>query len=104
MENIKTLTAKGKEQLTHLVDLGKQQPEDVQTLAIVGGAALVGGIAVTAAAKGVLSIVGTLAFAPVSITVGAVAGGLLGWSYLQTQKEQSEASSSSEQVEAIPVS
>ncbi len=91
MQTIKTWTAKGQESLTHLVELGKQQPAQVQTWAVVGGAALAGGLVMGTVAKGVLAVVGTLASTPVSLTVGALAGGVAGWTYLQSQKQQREA-------------
>ena len=91
MQTIKTWTAKGQESLTHLVDLGKQQAEQMPSWAVISSAAVVGGVAMAAVAKSALSVAGVLTFAPTSVTIGALGGGLLGWSYIQRQKAQNQA-------------
>ena len=81
MQSLETLKGKGQESVNRLVELGKSQPEAVQIWGITGAAALDGALAVAATAKGVLAIIGTVANPPVAITLGALAGGALGWSY-----------------------
>lgn len=83
MNNLESLKNRGQASVTKLVDLGKQQPEQVQTWGVTAVAALAGAVALTAVAKGVLGIVGTLAYPPVALTVGALGGGLFGWSFMQ---------------------
>ncbi|MEZ4868144.1 MAG: hypothetical protein R3C14_42850 [Caldilineaceae bacterium] len=97
MQSLETIKSKGQESLHRLVDLGKSQPEDVQLWGVTGGAAVAGALAVTAVAKGVLAIVATLANPPVALTVGAVAGGFAGWSFMQKAKPVAE-----EAAEAAP--
>ena len=58
MKNIDSIKASGQASVARLVNLGKQQPAGVQTFAFIGGSALVGGMATTALAKGLLSFVG----------------------------------------------
>lgn len=91
MQNIQNLKSIGQNSVNRLVDLGKQQPEEVQTWGITAAAAVAGALALAATAQGVLSIIATLAAPPVALTVGAVAGGLAGWSFLQNQKESKAA-------------
>lgn len=81
MQSLETLKSKGQESVNRLVELGKSQPEQVQVWSVTGGAALVGALAVAATAKGVLAVIGTIANPPVALTLGALAGGALGWSY-----------------------
>jgi hypothetical protein len=83
MQSLESIKDKGQESLNRLVDLGKSQPAEVQTWSVTGGAAVAGALAVMAVAKGVLAIVGTLANPPVALTVGALAGGAIGWSFMQ---------------------
>lgn len=83
MKNLETLKTRGQESLAHLVDLGKQQPEQVQYWGVTVVAALGGALALAAVAKGVLGIVGTLANPPVALTIGALGGGVFGWSFMQ---------------------
>ena len=64
--------------------------------------AVAGSITLAMAAKGVIAIVSTLAFPPVALTVGAVAGGALGWNYLHGN--QNSAASDSEQPNSMPIS
>ena len=95
MENVQNLKSIGQNSVNRLIDLGKQQPEEVKTWGITAAAAVGGALAVAATAQGILSIVATLAAPPVALTVGAVAGGLAGWSLLQHQKENKAAQAAS---------
>lgn len=88
MKNLTSLKTKGQESFNRLIDVGRQQPENVRLWSVTAVAAVVGGLAVAATAKGVLAIVGTLAAPPVALTVGALAGGALGWSFMQPQTDQ----------------
>ena len=45
-------------------------------------------LALAAIAKGVLGIVGTLAYPPVALTAGALGGGVFGWSFMQQRAEE----------------
>lgn len=88
MQSLTTLKAKSQESLSRLADTVKQQPPEVQLWGAVAAAAVVGGVVVAAGAKGVLAVVGTLAVPPVALTVGALGGGFLGWSFMQKQTAQ----------------
>ena len=83
MKNLESLKTRSQESLAHLVDLGKQQPEQVQHWGVTAAAALAGALALTAVGKGVLAIVSTVANPPVALTVGALGGGFFGWSFMQ---------------------
>ena len=83
MQTLTTVKTKTQEGLTRLVEVGKQQPPQVQLWAGTAAAAVVGGIAVAAVAKGVLAVVALLSAPPIAFTVGALGGGALGWSLMQ---------------------
>lgn len=97
MKYVESVKTRGQESIHNLVDLGKEQPEEVQTWGVTAVAAFAGALALAAAAKGVLGVVGTLAYPPVALTVGALSGGLLGWSFMQ-RRAHSEANDSQETV------
>lgn len=86
MQSLTTLKTKSQESLARFTDTVQQQPSEVQLWGTVAAAAVVGGLVVAATAKGVLAITGVLASSPVALTVGAVGGGLIGWSYMQKQQ------------------
>ncbi|MEZ4663372.1 MAG: hypothetical protein R2911_37995 [Caldilineaceae bacterium] len=46
-----------------------------------------GAVALAATAKGILAIVSTVANPAVALTLGAVGGGALGWSWIKSQSE-----------------
>ncbi len=83
MNQFEKIRSSSKETLDALIAQGKEQPEAVQKWGVTGAAAVGGAVVISAAAKGVLGIVATLANPPVALTVGAVGGGLLGWNYIQ---------------------
>ncbi|MEZ4735971.1 MAG: hypothetical protein R3E79_53455 [Caldilineaceae bacterium] len=85
MQNLTTLKVKSQESLNRLVERAQQQPPEVQLWGVVAVSAVAGGIVVAAGAKGLLAVVGTLAVPPVALTVGALGGGILGWSFMQNQ-------------------
>ena len=90
MQTLETMKSKSQESINHLIDLGKQQPEQVRTWGVAAGAALTGALALTAVSKGILGVVATLANPPVALSVGALAGGVLGWSFMQQQQPTAE--------------
>lgn len=98
MQSLTTLKTKSQESLSRLTDTMKQPPSEVQLWGVVAAAAVVGGVAVAASAKGILAIVGTLALPPVALTVGAVGGGFLGWRFIHNQT----ADATVQPVEATP--
>lgn len=104
MQNLKSLQKRSQESLNHLVDLGKQQPESVQQWGVTVVAALTGALAVTAVAKGVLGVVGALAYPPVALTAGALGGGLFGWSFMQKNTQPQESATAEGAHEAVVVS
>jgi hypothetical protein len=107
MQNVTNLKTKGQESINRLVDLGKQQPEPVKTWGITAAAAVGGALVLTATAQGLLALLATLAAPPVALTVGAIGGGLAGWSYIQSQKaadtNNAAAETGEEAGEAAPV-
>lgn len=88
MKNLESLKTRSQESLTHLVDLGKQQPEQVQHWGVTAAAAVAGALVLTAVAKGVLGVVATLAYPPVALTAGALGGGVFGWSFMQRRTQE----------------
>ena len=96
MQNLETIKTRSQESLSSLVERGKQQPENVQTWGVTAATGVAGALAVAAVAKGVLTVVGMLANPPVALTVGALGGGALGWSFMQ---KQGEAGGSGEETE-----
>lgn len=99
MQSLTTLKTKSQENLNRLVESAKQQPPEVQLWSVVALSAVAGGVVVAASAKGVLAIVGTLAAPPVALTVGALGGGLLGWTYMNKQTP----AAAEQPVEAAPI-
>jgi len=97
MNQFEKMKSGTKETLDNLVAQGKEQPESVQKWGVTGAAAVGGAVVISAAAKGILGIVATLAKPPVALTVGALGGGLLGWNYIQKQLSGS-AEESDEQI------
>ena len=86
MKNLTDLKTAGQENLNRLVDLGKQQPQQVQTWGITAAAAVAGAVALAVTAQGLLAILATLAAPPVALAIGAIGGGVAGWSFIQSQK------------------
>ena len=83
MNSLTTIKTKTQDGWQRLVDSAQQQPPAVQKWGVVAASAVVGGLAVAASAKGILAVVSILAAPPVALSVGAVTGGALGWSYMQ---------------------
>ena len=91
MQNVQTLKSKGQEQLSHLAENVKEVPGQTKTWGVTAGAAAAG-------ALGLAAVGGLLASTPVALTVGAVAGGWLGWKYAH-ERDQPEAVRAAEKVE-----
>jgi len=85
MQSLTTMKDKSQASWNRLVEASKQQPEERKVWGVTIAAAVVGGLALAAVSKGVLAVVGTLAAPPVALTVGALAGGAIGWSLMQDQ-------------------
>ncbi len=86
MQTLTSIKDRGQESLNQLIELGKQQPEEVRTWGLTAGAAVAGALTLAAVAKGILAIIATLANPPVALSAGALAGGALGWSFMQKQQ------------------
>ncbi|HRW04370.1 MAG TPA: helix-hairpin-helix domain-containing protein [Caldilineaceae bacterium] len=107
MQTLETLKTKGKARFASVMDVAKDQPSDLKHWGVAAGSAVVGAVAVNAAARGMVAILAVMASPPIALTLGAVGGGYLGWSYLQ--KRQAAAQGADEStvepvVETIPVS
>lgn len=93
MQTLETLKSKGQTSFTNLVDSAKERPDDVKLWGVTAGSAVVGAIAVNAAARGAIVLLSTLTAPPIAMTIGAVGGGYLGWQYMRerlpTQAEES---------------
>jgi uncharacterized protein YcfJ len=87
MQSLNTIKDKSQQSWNRLIETGKQQPEERKLWGVTIAAAVAGGVALAAVSKGVLAVVGTLAATPVALTVGALAGGAVGWSLMQNQPE-----------------
>ena len=86
MQSLNNLKSKGQESWQRLVETGQQQPASVALWGATAGGAVVGAVALTAAASGILAVVATLAAPPIALTIGAVGGGLLGWNYMHSRQ------------------
>ncbi len=102
MQKLNTFKEKGQQEWNRLRDAGKQRPTSLMLWSGTAASAVAGSITLAVAAKGVIAIVSTLAFPPVALTVGAVAGGALGWNYLHGN--QNSDASDAEQMDAMPIS
>lgn len=87
MQSLTTIKDKSQQIWNRLLEASKEQPEERKVWGITIAAAVVGGVTLAAVSKGVLAVVGTLAATPVALTVGALAGGAVGWSLMQNQAE-----------------
>lgn len=87
MKNLTALKERGQKRVAHLVDVSKQQPTPVQSWGVTAASAVAGALAVAVAAKGVIAIVGTLAYPPIALTTGALGGGVLGWNFMQRRAQ-----------------
>ncbi len=87
MQSLTTIKDKSQQIWNRLLEASKEQPEERKVWGITIAAAVVGGVTVAAASKGVVAVIGTLAATPVALTVGALAGGAVGWSLMQNQPE-----------------
>lgn len=104
MEQVNKLKEQSQAGLKRLREAGESQPDDVKLWGVTAGTAIVGGVTVAAVAKGVVAVLATLANPPVALTVGAIAGGALGWSYMQphVKKEAAEAVDAESTAESAP--
>ena len=102
MQKLNTFKEKGQQEWNRLRDAGKQRPTSLMLWSGTAASAVAGSITLAVAAKGVIAIVSTLAIPSVALTVGAVAGGALGWNYLHGN--QNSAASDAEQMDAMPIS
>lgn len=102
MQSLTTMKDKSQASWNRLVEAGKQQPEERKVWGVTIAAAVVGGLALAAVSKGVLAIVGTLAAPPVALTVGALAGGAVGWSFMQNQPTEAAPATVAPVAEAAP--
>lgn len=106
MQTLEAIKSRSQETFNTLMEKGKDQPQEVKTLGVTAGGAVVGAVAVVAVAKGVLAILATLASPPVALTVGAVGGGFLGWSWMKAQNQSAageEAATPVASTAAMPV-
>ncbi|MFZ4664534.1 MAG: hypothetical protein ACOYNY_46505 [Caldilineaceae bacterium] len=87
MQTLTAIKDKSQQSWNRLVEAGKDQPEERKVWGVTIAAAVVGSVALAAISKGVLAVIGTLAATPVALTVGALAGGAVGWSLMQNQPE-----------------
>lgn len=87
MQSLTTFKDKSQAGWNRLIETVNQQPEERKVWGVTIAAAVAGGVALAAVSKGVLAIVGTLAATPVALTVGALAGGAVGWSLMQNQPD-----------------
>lgn len=83
MQQLNELKDKGQHGVAQALDAGKKQAGKAKTLGVTVGSAVVGGIALAAAAQPIIMLTSMLATPPVAMTVGAVAGGALGWRFVR---------------------
>ncbi len=83
MQTLETIKTKSQATMNNLLEKGKEQPEEMKTWGITAGSAVVGAVAVTAAAKGVVALFTAIASPPLALALGAVGGGALSWNFMQ---------------------
>lgn len=83
MQTLESLKSQGQATFEKLMGTVNEQPDEVKVWGVTAGSAVVGAVAVNAAARGIVAILATLASTPVALTVGAAAGGYLGWTYIR---------------------
>jgi len=91
MQTLETLKSQGQASLSKLLVNAKEQPDDVKLWGVTAGSAVVGAVAVNAAARGVVAILAALTAPPVALAIGAVGGGYLGWHYIQGRQAAEQA-------------
>ena len=69
MQTVKTLKSRSQDGLKQLLTLGKERPETIKTWGVTAGAAVAGGLAMSAGAPGLVAIFTSLASLPVSLMV-----------------------------------
>ena len=100
-QEMNTQQDKEKDAPSNSAQSDKNQAADLQTWGVTGAAAIAGGVAMAVAARGTLVVLAALASTPVSLTIGAIGGGLLGWRYMQRAR-QSGATESAENAAILP--
>lgn len=103
MQTLETIKSRSQETFNSLMEKGKEQPAEVKTLGVTAGGAVVGAVTVAAVAKGVVAILSTLAAPQVALTVGAVGGGVLGWTWMKEQRQNAAAEEAGAPAESTPV-
>lgn len=91
MQTLESLKSQGQAGLSNLWESAKEQPDDVKRWGVTAGGAIVGALAVNAAARGAIALLATLTAPPIALTVGAIGGGYLGWNYIRTLQAEEEA-------------
>ena len=100
MQQLNELKDKSQQGLTQVVDASKQQAGKAKTFAVTAGSAIVGSIALAAAAQPIIALTSTLAAPPVALAVGAVAGGALGWRFVRRKANGKESSAAAAELQA----
>jgi len=80
---VSNIKEKSQNTVSTLFSFGKDQPEDVKLWGVAGAAGIAGALGIAAVTKGVLAVVATVANPFVAVPVGAIGGGMLGWSYMK---------------------
>jgi len=103
MQSLGKVKEKGQQAVNSLLEEGKKRPDEVKTWGLTAGGAVVGALAVTAAAKGVITVLATLASPPIAMTLGAVGGGVLGWNFIHRQQEAEASAATKSEYDTEPV-
>ncbi len=83
MKNLEALKSRSRENLAHLVDMGKQQSQQAQQWSVTAAATVAGAFVMPTLAKGMLGVAALLTYPSVALTAGALGGGFLGWRFMQ---------------------
>lgn len=86
MQTVETLRSRSQTGITSLVDNAEEQPSSIKKWGVTAGSAVVGAVALKAAAGGIIALTALLMAPPVAMTLGAVGGGLLGWNYMRNRQ------------------
>ncbi|MEM7539269.1 MAG: hypothetical protein AAF639_44340 [Chloroflexota bacterium] len=101
LERIKSVSEDGKDVL---IDFGESQADETKQWVGVVIGAVGGGFALAVVGKALLGVMIILTATPVTVTAGAVGGGLLGWNIMRARLAEKDIQTDGEAVDAEDVS
>lgn len=103
MQAISAIKGKSIASVINGLEKRKMPPLEAKTWGVVASGAVVGAVAVNAAAHGILALVALLAAPPVALTAGMLGGGFLGWRYMRQHQEKSLSATVTATASLVPM-